>query len=153
MKGQGKTTRAFLIVVLLLACLLPGCGGGGGGDSTASGPLTRRQFIEQTASICQKVGKERQLQIEELGPKALAGSQQELEDVVRKVIFPLYQEAIAKMARLNPPKGDREAAKLVNRLETTLKKAEADPGTLIKHNSFIEVDQAAAKYGIEGCTF
>lgn len=149
MNSRSMWTGGFLLGILLLAV---GCGGGGN-STTPSDPLTKKQFIAQAAPICQRVGKARERRIEELGPGALGGSQRELERVLTQTIFPLYQEAIAKMASLNPSKGNQGAVKLVNRLETTLKKAEADPGTLIKHNSFIEVDQAAAKYGLKGCTF
>jgi hypothetical protein len=149
MKSGTIWIGTFLAMMVLV---MPGCGGGSA--TTASGPLTRQQFIAQATPICQKVGKDRERLIEELlAAGASGGSPKELEAALRQLIFPLYQDAIAEMASLNPPRGDQAAAKLIRRFQMTLKKAEADPGKLIKHNSFIEVDQVAAKYGLKGCTF
>jgi hypothetical protein len=153
MRGNRKLTGALLLGALLTVALLSSCGGGGGGDAaTASGPLTKAQFIKRAGPICQKVAEERETLIKQLPPGQVSGSRQQLEKALALVIFPLYGKVISELAELKPP-SDQAAAKLIGQAEAILKQAEAHPGPLLTGNPFRQINGTAAKYGIKGCTF
>lgn len=150
MRGPHKIIGTLLIAALPLASLAS-CGSGSE-TAAALGPLTRAQFIQRTGALCRGVAKEKERKLEELGPAFAGGSRRELEKAVTEVL-PLVKEVISKMAALHPPRGDQAAVRLIEIAETTLKQAEANPGRLLRTDPFVRVNVAAAKYGIEGCTF
>lgn len=151
MRGNHKLTGALLLGALLVVALLSGCGGGGE-SATASGPLTKAQFIKRAAPICQGVAEERETLIKQAPPGTIGGSRQSLEKALALVIFPLYRKVISELAELKPP-SDQAAAKLIVQAEAILAQAEAHPGPLLTGNPFRQINGTAAKYGIKGCTF
>jgi hypothetical protein len=153
MRGDRKLTAALLLGALLAVGMLSACGGGDGGESaTASGPLTKAQFIKRAEPICQAVAEERETLLKQAPPGTVGGSRQSLEKALALVIFPLYRKVISELAELKPPR-DRAAARLIGQAEAILKRAEAHPGPLLTGNPFRQINGTAAKYGIEGCTF
>jgi len=145
------------ITALAVAVCLSGCGGGSAsGDSSGSEPLTKAQFIKRASAICrgEETRKTRALgSASKRGENYLAGSHQELEELVAKAILPLYAVMIEELAELDPPAGDRpEVERIISQYEKKLVEAEANPGRLITDDSFVEVNQLAERYGIEDCT-
>ncbi len=148
----------------LLACALfaalavfsSGCGGGADGATAASQPLTKAQFIKKASAICASEEERKKAGLRPLvkpGVGVFGADEKELEKMVAKVINPLYEEMIAELAALNPPTKDKqEVAAIVHKFEKYLAISEANPSLLVHRDPFGYADEAAAKYGIEGCS-
>ena len=89
----------------------------------------------------------------EPGKSYLAGSRRHLERLVSEAILPLYAKMIEEIAELNPPPKDAaKVERIVSQYERKLDQAEANPRRQLVDDSFVEVNQLAASYGIEECT-
>jgi hypothetical protein len=158
MDAVASVTRegvAGIVLLVALACL-SSCGGGGEGEASVSESLTRAQFVKRASAICrsEEARKARALRAaSERGKSYLAGSRRELEKLVSEAILPLYAEMIEEMAELSPPPKDAaQVERIISQYEQTLEKAKANPGRQLVDDSFVTVNQLAARYGIEECT-
>lgn len=154
-QGTFRQAIALLGAVALTVSAMAGCGGGSG-SATAAAPLTKAQFAKQATAICQKSAEEKLPRLEaaiksEGGRGLFAATSSELEKLASKVVLPLYGEALAQLASLNPPAKDKaKVAKILSEYEAVLKEAEADPSMALGSNPFAKADEAAAAYGF-GC--
>jgi hypothetical protein len=156
MDGASIRTRkgvAGIVLFVVLACL-SGCGGDG--QTSSSESLTKAQFIKRASAICrsEEARKTRALRSASgRGKNYLNGSRRDLERLISEAILPLYAEMIEEIAELSPPPEDAaRVERIVSRYERKLAEAEANPGRQIVDDSFTEVNQLAASYGIEDCT-
>jgi hypothetical protein len=156
MEGRANRRILFVVGVALLFVLasLSGCGGSDGDSS--SQPLTRAQFIKRASAICFSEEERKSKQLEaasKLGKNYLGGSKKELTELIVTVGLPLYEEMIEELAALKPPANEQaQWDAIVQRYEEALKEAEATPAKQITDDSFVAVNVAATKYGVNECS-
>ncbi len=145
----------FVSLAVAIAAGLTGCGGGGDETENAS-PLSKSQFTKQANAVCQEGLEKKELKLQQAiasRPANLRATPRVLELVAVSAIFPIYGETISKLGELQPPVDDEEeVGKVVDQYETALKSSKANPSLVLKGNPFRKGDEAAEKYGLEGCT-
>jgi hypothetical protein len=142
---------AFAVVVLFAGC-------GGGEDSSASGSISKEEFIAKADAVCAKTNKRMET---ELGKFLTSGEQitnlskADNERFVTKVLIPNLEKEIDEIKALGVPTEDEERAKaMVAALEEGLETAEADPEALAASSSDIVYGIAtrlAGEYGLKVC--
>ncbi len=142
----------------MAGAVLPALIGCGGGDATGSDPepLTKAEFVKRASAICSSVDARRTRAFEAAsknGKNFLAGSKEELADLIATAGLPLYEEIIEELAALQPPpKEQAEWQAIIKRYEKALAQAEADPAKQIASDSFLPVRDAVEKLGVKNCT-
>lgn len=146
---------ASALLWLLLLALLSGCGSGGDDAATASEPLTKAQIVKRWTAICDaedKVKNQRMVAASKKGNAYLAGSKDELTELVRTVVLPYYDELIDEMAALNPPIKDKaEVKRIIAKFRDTFAGVKANPREFITNDTFYYPNQMVNKYGAH-CT-
>lgn len=159
MVDTGRFLRAFLATAgaVAIGLLLTSCGNSGSDAATASGPLTKADFIKQASAICRKKEPAVQRRLEAAAKSrggALGSSPKETKAIFKNVVLPLYDELFSEMEELTPPSGDRvQIGRILQAYRAAQKRAEAKLLKLSYSNPFIAADKAATRYGIEECSF
>lgn len=128
-------------------------GAAGSTVSSASGPLTKAEYIEQANQICRDGSiKKEELVTTMAKLSAKTGkppSPQAVEKLVTAGILPLYEEMVDQLAELDAPKGDEAAIeKMISRYRADVVTAESEPVKATKENLFADANDASKAYGL-----
>lgn len=124
-------------------------------DSQAADPLGRAELIKRGDAICAQADKEQRASLAEYA-KENPGTPSDAEEeklILSSGLPPIKAEAEA-LSELSPPAGDeKEMEKIVSGIEVALRRAEADPGSLLgaTRDPFAPVGEVASRYGFEVC--
>jgi hypothetical protein len=165
-------TFYYLVALLLGLCVVAG----GCGSSTPSGSSsselasvtpkgsarnkgqsgskrqTKAVFIKEADDICEQADSKQTAEIKEHARKG--ADEREQEDLIRDFALPPIAEEVAELRELRPPSGEEGAVDLIlSGIEDALKKAEADPASVIAATTgpFVEIEKAASRYGFKAC--
>ncbi|MFL5834500.1 MAG: hypothetical protein ACJ76B_11060 [Solirubrobacterales bacterium] len=147
--------KRIITAVLAGAALSAAVGCGDGEEATISETLTRAEFVKQATAICKTIEPRSSEAFESAskqGKNFLAGSDEELTELVATAALPLYEEIIGELAALEPPlKEEAKWDAIIRRYDNFLAEAEADPAKQLEHDSFTPVGLMIEKLGIKGC--
>jgi hypothetical protein len=134
----------------LVAWAVAGCG-----SSPESDPLTRSAFIKQGNAICKEGGEERDAEPREVA-KESSGSDEsteaELEKFVSEVVLPPIQSMTDELGDLGvPEKDEKQVEGIVAGFEEAIEEVEADPGSVLSGDPFIDAGKRAEAYGLTEC--
>jgi hypothetical protein len=159
-------TRSKFLCLLTVVCsasaalFLTACGGSAtdpaSGTSVSSGPLTEAQFVKQASAICKKGFEEKDEAVQSTmaklpNPAGGEWSPADLERLGAQTLPPL-KRMTEQLASLQPPaKSEDVAAQVVEKFESAIEEAEAEPLAMAKGNPFQAAEEAAGSHGISGC--
>jgi hypothetical protein len=151
--GRGPTT--LIVAVIVAALFVAGCGGGD--SSTASGSISKEEFVAKANAIC-KHGTERlQAAIGRVlkdQPNITKVSQAEQEKIVTTVLVPNVSKEVKELRALGAPDGDEERVDaMVTALEEGVETAEHDPQAVTKSSDAIFgiASRIGGEYGLTTC--
>lgn len=154
--------RRMLLVLALFGAIallvLPGCGSDDStGDTTASGSLTKAEFIKQGNAACariqKKMGEEFEAFVEEQNLRKKAPSEAESQEIIGDFAIPAMQEQVEALRALPAPSGDEEKVELIiARQEESLKKVEKEPLFRTSGAPYEELNKPASDYGLTECS-
>jgi hypothetical protein len=151
-RGPLSLIAAFAVATLLLGC-------GGGDESSASGSISKEEFIAKADAVCAKTNKQMEAALGKFltsGEQITNLSKADNERFVTKVLIPNLEKEIEEIKGLGVPAEDEERAKaMVAALEEGLETAEADPEALAASSSDIVygiASRLAGEYGLKVCS-
>lgn len=172
MKGRGIVVLSVL-GLLAVAAFIVGCGSGGNsstaaetkaatsatdsGSAASSGPLSKEEFVKQANQICRDGLKEKDNNVtaaaKTFQPNSSSkASNEAVGKLVTVAVLPVYSEIIDQLDELSPPKADKATTDLiVQKYESAMQAAEANPASAIDSNPFQAGDKAAEAYGVTEC--
>ncbi|MFL5834508.1 MAG: hypothetical protein ACJ76B_11100 [Solirubrobacterales bacterium] len=129
--------------------------GCGGSDDASSEPLTKRAFLKQGNSICEKGVKEKDKLFEASFKEISAGGKEPAKKDVEQLvldILPPIQKTTEQLAELSPPEKDEgKVSALIEGYEEAVQEAEEDPGSALSANFMKAPNEAAQTYGFTSC--
>ncbi|HET7120882.1 MAG TPA: hypothetical protein VFI17_06480 [Solirubrobacterales bacterium] len=148
---KGYLAGACALVVALLAI---GCGSSGDSSSKASNTsatISKVEYLKRADAICGRTEKE-QLKLVASFPQGKPTQKAQVELIEHAGIPPLQEQA-KQLGDLPAPREDAaQAEAYVVAFTKGLKKAEEDPGAMLKAPSpFAEAEALAAKVGFKVC--
>lgn len=153
---MGTGRGAFVAAAMVVALVMAGCGGGGD-SSTASGSISKEEFVAKADAIC-KDGTERlQAAIGHIlkdQPNITKVSQVEQEKIVTTVLVPNVSKEVKELRALGTPDGDEERVDaMITALEEGVETAERDPQAVTKSSDAIFgiASRIAGEYGLTTC--
>lgn len=150
----------IVIAAALLALSVTACGSDSHSDTSAD-TLTKSALVERADSICKQVFKERTKELYAYirkHPKSVNGRKGQ-EAMVIASFIPPAEAGVRKLEALTPPEEGEEAyQEFVDGLRDAIAEAQAAPVSLLvgitgrDRNPFNGAKEAAARYGLQGCS-
>jgi hypothetical protein len=151
--GRGAFVAAAIVVVLVLV----GCGGGD--DSSASGSISKQEFIAKADAICTKSNKRMESQLGKFlvsGKQISKPTQADNEKFVATVLIPSLRKEIDEIKALGVPAEDEErVTAMIVALEEGLETAENDPRSVAAGSAEVIYgipSRLAGEYGLKVCS-
>lgn len=158
--GSAGAVAWMLVAVLAVA----GCGSGGDdrgknvAQTTATGPLTKKQFIAAADRLCRATSKKIATAATNLRESARTTKTIPVQDVSRfltQTSLPAYDDLLDDLRELRPPAGDeQEIDRLIASIAGAIDTAKADPVKYSKNGSpdpFDDANSRAMTYGMKDC--
>ena len=156
---------AIIAGVVAIAVIAAGCGSssdsssGGSDATTASAPMTKKQFYKEANAICagtnQAIGEELEVVVKrvekENGRMETPAIQTE---VATDIVLPNMKIQGEELAALGGPAGEEELlTPLAEGIAKAVKEGEEDPSSSFEESSnpFLGTAKLAQKNGLEGC--
>lgn len=156
---MGRGPIALIAAVAVAALLLAGCGGGD--DSSASGSISREEFIAKADAICKESSKRMEKELflflrkNRTGGTLRKPSVAQNEKFIDTVLIPNLQREIKELKELGVPAGDEEKVDaMISALEEGLETAEDNTEEVAAGTSdmvFGIASRIAGEYGLETC--
>jgi predicted small secreted protein len=156
---MGRGPIALIAAVVMAAMLIAGCGGGE--DSSASGSISKEEFITKADAICKASSKRMEKELFEfLRDNRSGGSLRkptvaQNEKFIDTVLIPTLQQEITELKKLGVPDGDEEKVDaMISALEEGQETAENETEAVAAGTSdmvFGIASRLAGEYGLETC--
>ena len=150
--GRGALIAAAMVIALAVA----GCGDGD--SSTASGSISKEQFLVKADAICKKGTERLQKAIFAAlkNPRDLTKvSQAEQVKIVTTAMVPNVSREVKELRALGVPNGDEEKVDaMITALEEGIETAERDPQVVTQSSDavFGISSRIAGEYGLKACS-
>jgi len=146
-----------LIVVMgtvAAACLALGCGSSDEA-ATATGAVTKSQFIHRAEKVCSKIAKEQETELASWAEEHPGGpkeAQDHFKDVYGKIIVPFMRQMVGELEQIEVPPGDEsQVAEMTQGLHKAIRAIEAKGPDGAPESTLFAFRRAALAYGLTTC--